>query len=228
MCNHDASSNQAIFLDDLSCLVAAKDLSVNDEIAINYGSQSRSSGEFYIHNGFVPSNHRHDVVPITIGLSKKNPLFEKKAKLLKILNMPTLGRFKLVENNFENRHKRDPHLTMFLIVYSMSEPELDYTLDSPHPVGVADEIYEFIHYKQQESSNSCGSSSDPKEANKLDEIKLRLAKKVEEYLCLRASVTVSLIDRALEETTKDKENQDLHAIRLLQCERNIFESYKKK
>lgn len=256
MCNHDPRSNQAIFLDDSSCLIADRDLQPGEEITINYSSQSRSSGDYYIHNGFVPEIstaakvdksdiaaevkvlNDYDLVPLTIGLSKSNKLYERKAKLLKILNMPTWGRFKLILNTHENRHKRDPHLTMFLIVYSLDEEELELIMDDPNPVGIADEIYEFVHYKNQETSDTASASNivvpdgqkAPDELQaKRAEMKKRLARSVEDYLSLRASVSIALIDRTLEEADKRRQKDkaiDLYAIRLLQCERRIFESYK--
>lgn len=274
MCNHDHLSNQAFFVDKECCLLAAQDLKPNDEITINYGNHTRSSGEFYIHNGFVPqrsdqvdqtlkrqqvaqSNNSKtsvngnilkpnekkfkDAIPITIGLSRNNKLYEHKAKLLKILQLTPTHQFRLIANNYENRHGHDPQLILFLCVFSMTEADLEYVHSARDPVGVCDKIYEFAMYHGEIlPRGDAQQNSDPNREievdERLEEMKQRLAKAVGDYLSMRVRVSIALIDRTIEEATKiaavSKQNNkvmvDHQAIRLLHSERRILESYVKK
>lgn len=237
MCNHDRLSNQATFEDNHSCLLASKDLSINEEISINYGC--RSSGEFYIHNGFVPDGVPCDWVPLAIVLNGQDCLYEAKANLLKTLNMPAFGRFKLAQNSQENRHKRDPHLTMFLIVYLLSAQELDYIMSDPNPIGIADELYEYVQYSSSNGResptsliNANGTKMGAGEEQDRDEtiatMKKRVANCIKEYLSRRAAACVALIDRCLDDyrssSAKSIENGSSLAMLLVQ-ERSVYASY---
>lgn len=234
MCNHNRHSNQATFENNSSLLMASSNLKPGQEITINYGC-GRSSGDFYIHNGFVPDEVPFDVVPLTIALSKNtDKLFELKAKLLKILNMPTLGRFKLTMNNYENRHKRDPHLTMFLICQFLQEAELELILTDGNPVGLADAIYDYVQYKANDDEKSELNGHHQQQANDLEAkiglIKRRVALAIKDYLSKRSSICVALIDRSLSELKENENEQQqqddkLYAIKLLQHERKIYSSY---
>lgn len=240
MCNHDSKSNQAAFEANHVSLISSKHLEADSEITINYGN--RSSGDFYIHNGFVPQDVPHDVLPLTIVLNKQESLYATKAKLLKTLNMPTFGKFKLTRNDHMNRHKRDPHLTMFLIVYFLNEEEAYLMMDSENPVGVADEVYEFVQYKQDDynaNTNGCNSTEVSNSDNNVDEpeneidkdkaiekkaieaMKVRLAKCTREYLSRRSAISIALIDRVL----SGDNSLDLHAQKLLEHEKTIYASY---
>lgn len=219
MCNHDRKSNQALFDTNHSKLIATKDLNFDDEITINYGS-CRSSGEFYIHNGFVPDEVPLDVVPIALALNDNESLKTLKTKLLKILNMPPYGRFRLVRNDYENRHKRDPHLTMFLIVYLMTKDETELVMDSENPVGLADKLYEYVQYAIDVSQGNNDDTQDD-EMSAIVELQKRLSNGVEEYLAKRATIIIALIDRTLEDTKlKDKD-----IIMLLKHEKSLNETY---
>lgn len=223
MCNHDPTSNQAVFEGNDSKLSASQDLYKNDQITINYGV--RSSGDFFIHNGFVPNEIRHDIVPLVISLHKEDHLFTMKTKLLKTLQMPNFGRFKLT--HLDDRHKRDPHLTMFLIVYLMNSDELNYIESCDNPVGVADEIYEYVQYNgttscRQQASN--GHNKDELNLNKLSAMKERLTSSVREYLSKRASISIALIDRSLKENQlPESEPLSLMMVR----EKTIYSSHLK-
>ena len=235
MCNHNRHSNQATFENDHSCLVVSNDLEPDAEITINYGI--RSSGEFYIHNGFVPDEIPNDLVPLTIVLNKQDALLESRSKLLKILNMPAFGRFRLIYNNQESRHKRDPHLTMFLIVNFLTGEELDLILTSSNPVGVADEIYEFVQYGESvgvsresagKTNNGNGFASNGNDsAGAVDAMRRRLSGCVKDYLSRRSSVSVALIDRALSDGTGSASSDEgtHYARELLKRERSVYESH---
>lgn len=221
MCNHNKDSNQASFENNQSCLVASTDLEANAEITINYGS--RSSGEFYIHNGFVPANSStsrtpFDFVPFTFALNQSNdPLYEKRSKLLKALNMPAFGRFKLILNTREYQNKRDPYLTMFLVVYLMTEQDLDFVASSDNPVGIADEIYDYVQYHEQRNMNESAGEPD-----KVTLMKKRLARDIKSYLSKRANICVSLIERTLKQQAS---TLDKSIGLLLEREKSIYESY---
>lgn len=225
MCNHNKTSNQAIFEDNLSLLFASKELDENDEITINYGC--RSSGEFYIHNGFVPREMPFDVLPITILLNRNGSLFEAKSALLKTLNMPSYGRFRLTLNNCENRHRRDPHLTMFLIVYFLTKDELELITKSDNPIGIADEVYEYVQYNEATTNNGAKEEigtthvTNSIERAKVMEMKERLSVCIKDYLSKRASIGIALIDRTLSE----QKSLDLATSNLLRHERSLYESY---
>lgn len=154
--------------------------------------------------------------------------------------MPTFGKFRLTRNDHINRHKRDPHLTMFLIVYFLNEKEAYLMMDSDNPVGVADEVYEFVQYRQSETNrttNGCGleveylesgnrdttdADSEEKETREaIEAMKFRLAKCTREYLSRRATINMALIDRVLSEESP----LDIYARKLLEHERSIYESY---
>lgn len=228
MCNHDHSSNQAVFEANHSVLYAPKNIEKGNEIKINYGA--RTSGEFYIHNGFVPELVPYDMVPINLTISSQDPLCAKRIKLLKILNMPSFGRFKLVPNMNKMRHRRDPHLTMFLIVYLLSEKDIDMILESDNAVGCADELYEHVQYSEHMTS---GSTSNNKEQdnqtdlhnvhenhNKMTLLGQKLSKLIREYSSKRATIGVAIINRALEESQVDKP-----LAKLLEHERDIYQTY---
>jgi len=235
MCNHDPSLNQAIFENDKTILVAPSDLDEGHEIRINYGS--RSSGDFYIHNGFVPEIVPADVVPLHLSLNKETSMYELKAKLLRMLNMSTFGRFMLPHNDYVNRHKRDPHLTMFLIVYTMTKQELNFILNSDRPVTIADEIYEHVQYSSSVSHLDESAQKSSRDKPKIDGIdipaedaggmnvsalKIRLSNRVGDHLSKRATVCIALIDRIFADEPLDSE-----MTRLLEHERSIFETYVK-
>lgn len=240
MCNHDTKSNQAAFESNQICLISSRRLGVNDEITINYGN--RSSGDFYIHNGFVPQDVPHDVLPLTVMLNKQETLYAIKTKLLKTLNMPAFGKFKLTRNDRVNRHKRDPHLTMFLIVYFLNQEETYLMMDSENPVGVADEVYEYVQYKQDDincTTNGCERTQSPEEniddgnndgisaddeqvtRKAIETMKSRLAKCTREYLSRRSAISIALIDRVL----TGPNPIDQYAQKLLEHEKSIYESY---
>lgn len=234
MCNHDRFSNQALFEASQTKLFASKDLAIGDEVTINYGA--RLSGDFYIHNGFVPEEIVFDAVPLTIVLDPQEAHYQVRAKLLKTLNMHTFGKFKLTRNNFENRHKRDPHLTMFLIVYLMNENDLDYISKSDNIVGIADEIYDYVQYKRSamdsnqidaQNMNGHRVAQDAIKPNEdkllaLETMKERLAIAVKNYLSRRCSIGLALIDRILND---EKCQIDLNTSQLLKHERSIYESH---
>lgn len=225
MCNHNRTSNQAIFENNLSLLYGSRELNVYEEITINYGC--RSSGEFYIHNGFVPEEVPFDVVPITISLSRDGLLFEAKSALLKTLNMPSYGRFRLTLNDYENRHRRDPHLTMFLIVYFLTEDELEFITKSDNPISIADEVYEYVQYNDAATDKSVkqenGSKLVPEslEILKVKEMKERLSLCIKDYLSKRASISIALIDR----TMTEQKSLDPATSMMLKHEKSIYESY---
>ena len=65
--------------------LAVKDFKAGEQVCIFYGE--RSNADLLVHNGFVFEDNIHDKVGIQLGVSKSDPLFQKKEKLLSILRM---------------------------------------------------------------------------------------------------------------------------------------------
>jgi len=66
--------------DDSAVIMALKDYSPGDDITIFYGL--RSSGEFLLHNGFVPDGlNPSDRYRLKIGLPKSDPLLRERLRL---------------------------------------------------------------------------------------------------------------------------------------------------
>ncbi|KAL1433540.1 hypothetical protein MTO96_012375 [Rhipicephalus appendiculatus] len=64
------------------------------QVTIFYGR--RTNAEFFIHNGFVFPENRHDSVDIKLGISKQDPLYAVKAKLCDDHELTPSGIFALV------------------------------------------------------------------------------------------------------------------------------------
>lgn len=65
--------------------LSVKDFKAGEQVCIFYGE--RSNAELLVHNGFVFEDNIHDKVGIQLGVSKSDPLFQKKEKLLSIMKM---------------------------------------------------------------------------------------------------------------------------------------------
>lgn len=96
MCNH---SEGKVFTDyDISANMlrcyAMRDFEKGQEVTIFYGR--RTNAEFFIHNGFVFPENRHDSVDIKLGISKQDPLYAVKAKLCDDHELTPSGIFALV------------------------------------------------------------------------------------------------------------------------------------
>lgn len=65
--------------------LAVKDFMAGEQVCIFYGE--RSNAELLVHNGFVFEANVHDRVSIQLGVSKSDPLYQMKDKLLSAVGM---------------------------------------------------------------------------------------------------------------------------------------------
>jgi len=65
--------------------LAVNDFKAGEQVCIFYGE--RSNADLLVHNGFVFEGNIHDKVGIQLGVSKSDPLFQKKEKLLSVMKM---------------------------------------------------------------------------------------------------------------------------------------------
>ncbi|CAG2177740.1 unnamed protein product, partial [Oppiella nova] len=74
---------------------AMTDFNTGEQIFIYYGS--RSNGEFFVHNGFVYNDNCDDFVPLRLGISRNDPLFQQKYDLCKRLDLNVSGVYRELE-----------------------------------------------------------------------------------------------------------------------------------
>lgn len=85
-----------------------------EQIFIFYGV--RPNCELFLHNGFVMPNNPHDTMAIRLGVSKADPLNEKRVSLLARLGLPSSGEFLLLADT----NPVHPALLAFLRIFSMN------------------------------------------------------------------------------------------------------------
>lgn len=85
------------------------------QIFIYYGS--RSNGEFFVHNGFVYKDNSNDFVPLRLGISKNDSLYQQKYELCKRLDLNVSGVYRL----YEKPKPIDRKLLAFLRVFHFNE-----------------------------------------------------------------------------------------------------------
>ena len=65
--------------------LTVKDFMVGEQVCIFYGE--RSNADLLVHNGFVFEDNVHDRVGIQLGVSKSDPLYHMKDRLLTAMGM---------------------------------------------------------------------------------------------------------------------------------------------
>lgn len=65
--------------------LSVKDFKAGEQVCIFYGE--RSNADLLVHNGFVFEDNVHDKVAIQLGVSRSDPLFQMKEKLLAFMGM---------------------------------------------------------------------------------------------------------------------------------------------
>lgn len=65
--------------------MSVRDFHVGEQVCIFYGE--RSNADLLVHNGFVFEENAHDKVSIQLGVSKSDPLFQMKERLLTSMGM---------------------------------------------------------------------------------------------------------------------------------------------
>lgn len=87
MCNHcNGTVTTGYDLAEDSCKsMSVRDFHVGEQVCIFYGE--RSNADLLVHNGFVFEENAHDKVSIQLGVSKSDPLFQMKERLLASMGM---------------------------------------------------------------------------------------------------------------------------------------------
>lgn len=125
MCNHATgklSTDFDLTKDALQCY-AMEDYHKGDQIFIFYGA--RPNFEFFIHNAFVDPDNEFDSVAIKLGISKNDPLAEKKTLLLQQLGINQSDAFHLNRN----QQPLTKQLLAFIRVFSMEKDDLSLYLE---------------------------------------------------------------------------------------------------
>jgi len=107
---------------DRSECLAWRRFGAGEQIFIFYGA--RPNCEFLVHNGFVPALNEHNTLAVRLGISRADPLGDKKRTLLAALNLPNSGEFLLRAGP----EPVDLKLTTFLRIFSMNEGDNNYII----------------------------------------------------------------------------------------------------
>ncbi|XP_030745557.1 actin-histidine N-methyltransferase [Sitophilus oryzae] len=126
MCNH---SNGTISTDynpqlDRSESLAFRDFKAGEQLFIFYGP--RTNSDFFIHNGFVYNENENDLYWIRLGISKSDPLQEKRKELLNKLGIWSTAEFSIKKGP----RPVDGRLLAFLRVFNMDADQLEHWLES--------------------------------------------------------------------------------------------------
>ena len=65
--------------------LSVKDFVAGEQVCIFYGE--RSNADLLVHNGFVFEGNIHDRVGIQLGVSRSDPLYQMKERLLSAMGM---------------------------------------------------------------------------------------------------------------------------------------------
>ncbi|XP_044255810.1 actin-histidine N-methyltransferase [Tribolium madens] len=126
MCNHTNGTISTAYnpvLDRSECL-AVKNFKAGEQLFIFYGS--RSNADLFVHNGFVFENNDYDCYWIRLGISKSDPLQQKRNHLLSKLSISSTCDFSIRKG----AKPIDGQLLAFLRVFNMNEEQLDHWINS--------------------------------------------------------------------------------------------------
>lgn len=107
---------------------AQDDFKKGEQIFIHYGD--RSNAELMIHNGFINPLNPKDSVAIKLGLSTSDALYEKRAKLLQLLNIPKNSELKVLPPP----EYISAELLAFVRAFNMNEEQLEHWINSERAV----------------------------------------------------------------------------------------------
>ncbi|XP_011312839.1 histone-lysine N-methyltransferase setd3 isoform X2 [Fopius arisanus] len=127
MCNHEEgviTTDFNINSDMCECYVK-REFKQGEQIFINYGS--RTNSDFFVHSGFVYPDNKNDGFKLRLGISKSDPLFQDRMKLLEKLEFPASNLSFLLNTTSE---PISDQMLAFLRVFSMRKFELDHWLES--------------------------------------------------------------------------------------------------
>ncbi|KAJ3659232.1 hypothetical protein Zmor_010933 [Zophobas morio] len=126
MCNHTNGTISTAYnpvLDRSECL-ALRNFKAGEQLFIFYGG--RSNADLFVHNGFVFEDNDYDVYWIRLGISKSDPLQEKRNILLNKLSISSTTDFSIRKD----AKPIDGQLLAFLRIFNMNEEQLDHWISS--------------------------------------------------------------------------------------------------
>lgn len=220
MCNHKEGYLPPVY-DDERCILrinASVDLKPGDEVFIFYGY--RSSGNFFIHNGFVPSVVEKDFLPLILGMNKQEDLFQKRWEICSLLGLTTSGRFRL--NN--SQELMDAHLVSFLVVLLMYGQELDHVLNCNNPTTAIEVITKQIVEVKKLDQEYEISEKPEEDLDKLNVISIRLKTAISNYISQRAMIYEKVIDKTIT-SIKGDDQLTQNIVSLLNHEKKILAGF---
>lgn len=126
ICNHINGTITTDYNPDLKrceCL-SLKTYQPGEQFFIFYGA--RTNADLFLHNGFVYEDNEHDGYWIKLGISKSDPLREKRTELLKNLSMQPTGNFFLKKGPVPI----DGALLAFVRIFNMNYEQLRHWLEN--------------------------------------------------------------------------------------------------
>lgn len=108
--------------DNVCVCYADNEYSADEQVFIFYGV--RTNADFLVHNGFVYPDNEHDAVKIRLGVSRSDPLYSLRYRLLQTLSLPALAEFYLTLGPFPI----DGKLLAFVRIFNMDQSK---TLEKP-------------------------------------------------------------------------------------------------
>ncbi|CAH1997588.1 unnamed protein product [Acanthoscelides obtectus] len=123
ICNHangTISTDYNTEAQRIECF-AVKDFKAGEQLFIHYGD--RTNADFFV-NGFVYEDNVHDGYWLKLGISKSDPLQEKRNDVLSRLTLEPTDRF-FIKKGAE---PIDGQLLAFLRIFNMNEEQLDHWL----------------------------------------------------------------------------------------------------
>ncbi|CAG9762489.1 unnamed protein product [Ceutorhynchus assimilis] len=126
LCNHTNGTISTDFnsQQDRSECLAFRDFKAGEQLFIFYGV--RTNADFFVHNGFVYEDNENDIYWIRLGISKSDPLQEKRQELLKKLGIWSMAEFSIKKGP----RPVDGRLLAFLRIFNMDSDQLDHWIQS--------------------------------------------------------------------------------------------------
>jgi len=121
MFNHRSGRLSTDFVKSSNACVCYADgeYAADDQVYIFYGV--RTNADFLVHNGFVYPDNEHDAVKIRLGVSRSDPLYSIRYRLLQTLSLPALAEFYITPGPFPI----DGKLLAFVRIFNMDQKTLD-------------------------------------------------------------------------------------------------------
>jgi len=116
-----------------SCVCYADgDFAAEDQVYIFYGV--RTNADFLVHNGFVYPDNEHDAVKIRLGVSRSDPLYSLRHRLLQTLSLSALAEFFITPGPFPI----DGKLLAFVRIFNMDQSTYQYNIIAPRSGDIFD------------------------------------------------------------------------------------------